>query len=72
MIRLINELILPLKETNQTSSPAVIILPAAGGSTSAGEGRQALRLRRVLITSAQPLRHAHLGLPAAAQPGRLQ
>ncbi|CAH2094889.1 unnamed protein product [Euphydryas editha] len=39
---------------------SVRVITAPGGSTSSGEGREALRLRGVLVPGAQPLRHAYL------------
>lgn len=52
--------------------PTVIIITAAGGGARPREGRQALRLRRVLVAGAQPLRDPHVRVRQPASPGGLQ
>ncbi|KOB76167.1 Uncharacterized protein OBRU01_01609 [Operophtera brumata] len=43
-----------------------------GGGPRASKGREALRVRRVLVSRAQPLRHPHLRVREPASPGGLQ
>lgn len=50
----------------------VIIVTAAGGGAGAGEGRQAVRLRGVLVAGAQPLCDPDLRVLGGAGAGRLQ
>lgn len=58
---------------NQRSfRPTVSIIAPKGCSAGAREGRQAVRVRRVLLARAQPLRDPHLGLQPPTLAGGVQ